>query len=76
MSYFLRLWPPSVNRTNWEECSTCEDDRDPEWLCPAAVAVYRDLLMDGSAKTSADIVERNGGAGERVPEKVLYGFVL
>lgn len=51
-------------RTNWEACSTCEVDSDPEWTCPAAAAVYNDLL-GASPGTAANIVEVEGGAGKR-----------
>lgn len=50
--------------TNWEECNTCDDDRDPEWTCPAAKKVYNDFLGI-SPPSTADIVELRFGGGTR-----------
>eukprot|EP00904_Undaria_pinnatifida_P005738 jgi/Undpi1/2294/HiC_scaffold_13.g05678.m1 len=50
--------------SNWEECNSCYDDRDPEWTCTAAQKVYSDMLGI-SPPATADIVELRGGAGTR-----------
>eukprot|EP00904_Undaria_pinnatifida_P014023 jgi/Undpi1/9751/HiC_scaffold_27.g12207.m1 len=48
--------------TLWGDCSTCRTDGDSNWKCPAAVAVYNDLLGD-PAGSDADIIELDGGSG-------------
>eukprot|EP00904_Undaria_pinnatifida_P013082 jgi/Undpi1/8904/HiC_scaffold_25.g11366.m1 len=40
------------------ECTTCREDDDPAWLCPAALSAYYDL-----GGTSDDIIEFGGGEG-------------
>lgn len=52
-----------MSRTLWGngfgECTTCREDDDPAWLCPAALSAYYDL-----GGTSDDIIEFDGGEGK------------
>eukprot|EP00904_Undaria_pinnatifida_P006370 jgi/Undpi1/2863/HiC_scaffold_14.g06240.m1 len=40
------------------DCTTCRDDGDPAWTCPAALSEYYDI-----GGTDSDIVETDGGSG-------------
>eukprot|EP00904_Undaria_pinnatifida_P013079 jgi/Undpi1/8901/HiC_scaffold_25.g11363.m1 len=40
------------------DCTTCRDDGDPAWTCPAALSEYYDI-----GGTDANIVETDGGTG-------------
>eukprot|EP00904_Undaria_pinnatifida_P013074 jgi/Undpi1/8898/HiC_scaffold_25.g11360.m1 len=44
--------------TGFGECTTCYDDLDPAWTCPAAVSAYYDI-----GGSDADIIEIDGGTG-------------
>lgn len=63
--------------TLWGDCSTCQEDRDPEWKCPLTVAAYNDLLGDPGGN-EADIIEIQGGIGTlfepRMPLIVVSAF--
>lgn len=54
-----------IPSTSWSinDCitSTCSDDGDEEWKCPAAAAAYNDLA-GLSQSTPANIVEQSHGA--------------
>ncbi|CAN0521053.1 unnamed protein product, partial [Laminaria digitata] len=47
------LWGESFG-----ECTTCRENGDPAWTCPAAVSAYADIGGSG-----ADIVELDGEVG-------------
>ena len=55
MSFARTLWGD-----NFGECTTCRENGDPSWTCPAAVSAYEDIGGSGT-----EIVELDGSAGTR-----------
>lgn len=53
-------------RTLWEldghSCTTCGEDGDTEWTCPALIEEYNDLAGN-PIKTQSYVVEGDGGTG-------------
>ena len=45
---------------NFGECTTCRENGEPAWTCPASVSAYADIGGSG-----ADILELDGGSGKR-----------
>lgn len=62
-------------RLSWEACSTCEEDNDPEWTCPAAAAVYNDL-RGASSGLAANIVEVEGSSGKKQETAYMFTGIL
>lgn len=59
-----RLFSVGACRTLWGECSECDSSGSAEWTCPLAAEVFN--ALEGNAPGSrADIVELDGGSGER-----------
>lgn len=54
----------ALPRTLWGdsfgECTTCRENGDPAWTCPATLSAYADIGGSG-----ADIVELDGSPGEQ-----------
>lgn len=58
------------SRTLWGECSDCDSSGSAEWRCPLAAEVYNSL-EGNSPGSRADIIELDGGSGEKGSETPL-----